>query len=164
MEGRRKILNGTLEVALRLLAIMTISKIAMTVERLSIYSYFAVYLSDYRQGENSIHPEIPYRNSSFINGNDVIMQAVDLLLTKGLAECDVKSSSLKFKVTELGSALYNQIDGKYKDKLVESIKKAHKMMKGKSDRHLNDYIYSNLAKWGSEFEYESVLKEIGNEE
>lgn len=164
MEGRRKILNGTLEVALRLLAIMTTSKMAMTVERLSIYSYFAVYLSDYRQGENSIHPEIPYRNSSFINGNDVIMQALDLLLTKGLAECDVKSSSLKFKVTELGSALYNQIDGKYKNKLVESIKKAHKMMKGKSDRHLNVFIYSNLAKWGSEFEYESVLKEIGNEE
>lgn len=157
-------MNGTLEVALRLLAIMTTSKMAMTVERLSIYSYFAVYLSDYRHGENSIHPEIPYRNSSFINGNDVIMQALDLLLTKGLAECDVKSSSLKFKVTELGSALYNQIDGKYKNKLVESIKKAHKMMKGKSDRHLNDYIYSNLAKWGSEFEYESVLKEIENEE
>lgn len=164
MEGRRKILNGTLEVALRLLAIMTTSKMAMTVERLSIYSYFAVYLSDYRQGENSIHPEIPYRNSSFINGNDVIMQALDLLLTKGLAECDVKSSSLKFKITELGSALYNQIDGTYKDNLVESIKKAHKMMKGKSDRHLNDFIYSNLAKWGSEFEYESVLKEFGNEE
>lgn len=164
MEGRRKILNGTLEVALRLLAIMTTSKMAMTVERLSIYSYFAVYLSDYRQGENSIHPEIPHRNSSFINGNDVVMQALDLLLTKGLAECDVKSSSLKFKVTELGSALYNQIDGTYKVKLVESIKKAHKMMKGKSDRYLNDFIYSNLAKWGSEFEYESVLKEIGNEE
>jgi hypothetical protein len=64
----------------------------------------------------------------------------------------------------MGSALYEQIDGAYKEKLVESIKKAHKMMKGKSDRYLNDYIYTNLAKWGSEFEYESVLSEIGYEE
>ena len=30
--------------------------------------------------------------------------------------------------------------------------------------YLNDYIYTNLAKWGSEFEYESVLSEIGYEE
>ena len=164
MEGRRKILNGTLEVALRLLAIMTTSKMAMTVERLSIYSYFAVYLSDYQQGEISIHPKIPYRNFSYINGNEVVMQALEFLLKKGLAECDVKSSSLKFKATELGDALYNQVEGAYKDNLIESIRRAHKMMKGKSDRHLNDFIYSNLAKWGSEFEYESVLKEIRNEE
>ncbi len=164
MEGRRKILNGTFEVALRLLAILATCKTAMTIERLSIYSYFALYLSDYQQNESSVHPEIPYRNSSFINGNDVNMNALNLLLTKGLVECDVKSTSLKFKTTDMGSALYEQIDGAYKEKLVESIKKAHKMMKGKSDRYLNDYIYTNLAKWGSEFEYESVLSEIGYEE
>ena len=85
-------------------------------------------------------------------------------MTKALVECDVKSSSLKFKTTDMGYALYDQIDGAYKDKLVESIKKAHKMMKGKSDRYLNDYIYNNIAKWGSEFEYESVLSGIGYEE
>ena len=164
MEERRKILNGTFEVALRLLAIMATCKTAMTVERLSIYSYFSLYLSDYRKEERSIHPEIPYRNSSYINGNDVIMRALELLLTKGLVECDVKYSSLKFRATMLGSTLYGHIDGDYKKKLVGSIEQAHQLMKGKSDRYLNNYIYSNLAKWGSEFEYESVLKEIGYEE
>ncbi len=164
MEERRKILNGTLEVALRLLAILTTCKTAMTVERLSIYSYFALYLSDYKSEGKSIHPEIPYRNSSFINSNDVIMQALEMLLTKGLAECDMTAASLKFKATELGEALYRQIEGEYKETLVGNIKETHRLMKGKSDRYLNNYIYSNLAKWGSEFEYESVLKGIGYEE
>ena len=164
MEGGGKILNGTLELSLRLLAIMTTSKSAMTVERLSIYSYFSLYLSDYHKDEIGIHPAIPYRNSSFTNSNDVILQALDTLLTKGLAACDVNSSSLKFKATELGSALYSQIEGPYKDKLVESINKAQKMMKRKSDTFLNVYIYSNMAQWGSEFEYESVLREISYEE
>ena len=164
MEERRKILNGNFEVALRLLAILTTCKTAMTVERLSVYSYFTLYLSDYKSDEDSIHPQIPYRNSSFINSNDVIMQALEMLLMRGLVECDVTNASLKFKSTELGVALYGQIDGEYKKKLVASIEEAHRLMKGKSDRYLNNYIYSNLAKWGSEFEYESVLKEIGYEE
>lgn len=164
MEERRKILNGTLEVALRLLAILTTCKTGMTVERLSIYSYFALYLSDYKSEGKSIHPEIPYRNSSFINSNDVIMQALEMLLTKGLVECDMTAASLKFKSTELGEALYSQIDGEYKEILVDNIKETHRLMKGKTDRYLNNYIYSNLAKWGSEFEYESVLKGIGYEE
>jgi len=164
MEERRKILNGTLEVALRLLAIMTTCKTAMTVERLSIYSYFALYLSDYKPDESSIHPEIPYRNSSFINGSDVIMQALEMLLARGLAECVLASSSMKFKATDFGSNLYGQIDGTYKNTLVASIKEVHQLMKGKSDRFLNNYIYSHLAQWGSEFEYESVLKENGYEE
>ena len=136
----------------------------MTVERLSVYSYFTLYLSDYKSDEDSMHPEIPYRNSSFINSNDVIMQALEMLLMRGLVESDVTKVSLKFKSTELGEALYGQIDGDYKKKLVTSIKDAHQLMKGKSDRYLNNYIYNNLAKWGSEFEYESVLKEIGYEE
>lgn len=164
MEERRKILNGNLEVALRLLAILTTCKTAMTIERLSVYSYFALYLSDYKSDKDSMHPEIPYRNSSFINSNDVIMQALEMLLMRGLVESDVTKTSLKFKSTELGEALFGQIDGGYKKKLVTSIEEAHRLMKGKSDRYLNNYIYNNLAKWGSEFEYESVLKEIGYED
>ena len=164
MEERRKILNGTFEVAMRLLAILTTCKTAMTVERLSIYSYFVLYLSDYKTEEKSIHPEIPYRNSSFINSNDVIMQALEMLLTKGLAECDVTVASLKFKATELGKSLYGKIESGYKDILVASVKETHSLMKGKTDRYLNNYIYTNLAKWGSEFEYESVLRRIGYED
>ena len=164
MEERRKILNGYFEVALRLLAILTTCKTTMTVERLSVYSYFTLYLSDYKSDEDSMHPQIPYRNSSFINSNEVVMLALEMLLTKGLVESDVTKASLKFKSTELGVALYGQIDGEYKKKLVASIEEAHRLMKGKSDRYLNNYIYSNLAKWGSEFEYEWVLKEIGYEE
>lgn len=164
MEKEVKILNGTFEVALRLLAIMTTCKKAMTVERLAIYSYFALYLSDLSKDEESLHPEIPYRSSSYINSRDAIMQALELLLTKGLIECDMTVASLKFKITETGCALYGQLGGIYKEKLVGSVKKTHALMKGKSDRFLNDYIYSHIEQWGSEYEYESVLKEIAYEE
>ena len=158
---RRKVLNGTFEVGLRLLAILTTCKKAMTVERMTIYSYFTLYLSDYHSEETNIHPAIPNRNASYLNSKDVIMAALEMLLKKGLIESNVKSMSLKFQATELGNLLYRQMDGAYKDKLVESIKRTHSLMKGKTDRSLNDYVYNNMAQWGSEFEYESVLKEMG---
>ncbi len=158
---RRKVLNGTFEVALRILAILTTCKRAMTVERMTIYSYFTLYLSDYQSEEISLHPAIPNRNASYMNSKDVIMSALEMLLKKGLIESDVKATSLKFQATELGALLYGQMDGAYKDKLVASIKRASTLMKGKTDRDLNDYVYNNMAKWGSEFEYESVLKDMG---
>ena len=158
---RRKVLNGTFEVALRILAILTTCKRAMTVERMTIYSYFTLYLSDYQAEEKNVHPAIPNRNASYVNSKDVIMDALEMLLKKGLIESDVKTTALRFQATELGTLLYGQMDGAYKDKLVESIKRTHTLMKGKTDRNLNDYVYNNMAKWGSEFEYESVLKELG---
>lgn len=164
MEKEVKILNGTFEVAMRLLAIMTTCNKAMTVERLAIYSYFALYLSDLNKNEKSLHPEIPYRNSSYINSRDVILSALDILLSKGVVTCDFSNRTMRFSATELGNALYAQIDGDYKHKLVESIQKAHEMMKGKSDSTLNNLVYGKMAEWGSEFSYESVFNEIAYEE
>ncbi len=149
---RRKVLNGTFEVALRLLGILTTCKKAMTVERMTIYSYFTLYLSDYHSEEENIHPAIPYRNASYLNSKDVIMAALEMLLKKGLIESNVKSMSLRFQATELGNLLYGQMGGSYKNKLVESIKRTHSLMKGKTDRNLNDYVYNNMTQWGSECE------------
>ncbi len=160
MEREVKILNSTFEVALRLLAIMVTCKKAMTIERLSVYSYFALYLSDLSQDEESLHPEIPYRNTSYINSREVVLSAMEMLLSKGLATCDYSNSSMKFSATELGQALYDQIGGEYKEKLVANILKAHELMKRKSDRALNDLVYGKMAEWGSEFSYESVFKEM----
>lgn len=159
-----KILNGTFEVALRLLAIMATCKKAMTVERLTAYSYFALYLSDLDKEESSLHPEMPYRNSGYINSREVILPAIDMLLSKGVVSCDYSSHSVRFVATELGIALYGQIQGTYKADLDGSIRKTHELMNRKSDKNLNELIYGRLAEWGSEFGYESVLKEIEYDE
>ena len=159
-----KILNGTFEVALRLLAVMTTCKKAMTVERLTAYSYFALYLSDLDKDEESLHPAIPFRNSAYINSRDVVLQALEMLLSKGVAVCDFSRHSVKFSVTELGVVLYAQIGGEYKEMLVNNIQKADELIGLKSDKYLNDLVYGNMAEWGSEFSYESLFKGMEYEE
>lgn len=164
MEREIKILNSTFEVALRILAIMVTCKKAMTIERLSIYSYFALYLSDLDHEEESLHPEIPHRNSSYINSRDVMLSAMEMLLARGVATSVFSNSSIRFSTTDLGIALFSQIGGEYKEKLVTCIMRAHKLMEKKSDKKLNSLVYDKMAEWGSEFSYESVLKEFEYEE
>ena len=136
----------------------------MTVERLAIYSYFALYLSDLSDEEESLHPAIPYRNSSYINSRDVILPALDMLLSKGVVTCDFSNRSVRFSATELGNALYEQIDSEYKQRLVDNILKAHHLIGSKSDNTLNSLVYGKMAEWGSEFSYESIFNEIAYEE
>ena len=121
MEKRVKLLNGTFEVALRILAILTTCKTSMTIERLAAYSYFALYISDLDKEEYSLHPEIPYRNSNYINSRDVILPAVDMLMSKGVVVSDFSDTAVKFSATELGIALYDQISGAYKNGLKENL-------------------------------------------
>ena len=52
----------------------------------------------------------------------------------------------------------------YKERLVTCIMRAHKLMEKKSDKKLNSLVYDKMAEWGSEFSYESVLKEFEYEE
>lgn len=164
MERGIKILNSTFEVALRLLAIMATCKKAMTVERLAAYSYFAIYISDLDDTQASLHPEIPYRNSSYINSEGVILSALDWMLSKGVISCDFSNRSIKYSATELGIVLYEQIHGRYKAYLEKNILKAHELMKGRSDNALNNLIYGKMAEWGSEFNYESVFRGFEYEE
>jgi len=98
------------------------------------------------------------------NSRDVILPALDMLLSKGVVKCDFSNRSVRFSATELGTALYKQIEGDYKHKLVESIMKAHELMGRKSDSSLNTLVYGKMAEWGSEFSYESVFNEIAYEE
>lgn len=153
-----KILNSTFEVALRLLAILSTCKRKMSVERLAAYSYFALYLSDLVEEEASLHPEIPYRSSSYIKSKEVILPAIELLMSKGLVSCTFNRMSINFFITELGVALYDQMEGSYKLNLEANIHKAHELMKKKTDKALNTLIYKRMAEWGSEFSYESVFK------
>lgn len=153
----RKLLNGTVDVALRLLAILATCKVAMTVDRLSVYSYFALHLSDLVKVEVSVHPNIPYRYGTYINGKDIMPAVIDFLLSRRLIDSDFSTGDFRYKISKMGSALYNQIDGKYKQDLVDSIQKVNNKLEGLSDIQIEQLVSENISIWGSEFEYESVI-------
>ena len=64
-----------------------------------------------------------------------------------------------YYATETGCALYEQVEGEYKKLLVENIIKVHHSLQSMSDMQLSNIASQNLQNWGSEFKYESILKD-----
>ncbi len=155
-----KYLNGTIDVALRLLAIMSTCKCNMSEDRIAIYSYFAIHISDLRKSEKSAHPDIPYRYSGYLKSMEVIPSALNFLILRGLVNCDFSNNAITYFATEMGCALYEHIDGEYKKKLIKNINKVHCSLRSKNDLELKNMVSQNLHSWGSEFKYESILNDI----
>lgn len=132
----------------------------MTEERIAIYSYFVIHLADLRNTEKSVHPDIPFRFNGYIKSREVIQSAITYLISKGLVECDLTSKEINYYATDMGSALYDNVGGEYKKMLVENIMKVNKSLGTMSDLQLSNIVSHNLHSWGSEFKYESILRDI----
>lgn len=160
MERKVKLLNGTLDVALRLLAIMSTCKTSMTEDRLAIYSYFVIHLSDLQNNEKSAHPDIPFRNNAYMKSREVVQAALNFLISRGLVDCNCSSKDIEYYATDMGQALYKNVDGEYKRLLIENIQKVHHSLKRIDDVQLLNIVARHLHTWGSEFKYESILNGI----
>lgn len=158
-----KYLNGTIDVALRLLAILSTCKCKMSEDRIAIYSYFAIHISDLRTSEKSAHPDIPFRYTGYIKSKEVIPSALNFLIMHGLVNCDATDKGIAFFATEMGCALYEHIDGEYKKMLINNINKVHSFLNSMSDLQLTNIVSQNLHFWGSEFKNESILNNINYE-
>lgn len=160
MERKLKLLNGTLDVALRLLAIMSTCKTSMTEDRLAIYSYFVIHLSDLQNNEESAHPDIPFRNNAYMKSREVIQSALNILISRGLVDCTISSTEIEYYATDMGHALYENVGGEYKKLLINNITKVHHSLKRIDDVQLLNIVAKHLHAWGSEFKYESILNDV----
>ena len=83
MENKKlKILDGTLEMAIRLLCILRENPTSMNPERLIAYDYFCMFPADADSTRMNLHPATSYRSCSFIGENRTINSSLHLLLTK----------------------------------------------------------------------------------
>lgn len=152
-----KILNGSFEFALRTLAILVECATSMSEERIAIYSYYAIHLSDLREDGNSIHPDIPFRYTLYLRSKEVLTQAIVLLLNKGLIDIDTADNTLKYKCSETGEVLLSNISGEYKDRLLACVKTVDNQLQGKSDMELMQETLSHAHNWGANLNHELLF-------
>lgn len=160
----RKILNGNLEIALRALAILVVLKKPCTLDRIALYSYFAIYNSDMKAGLESLHPNLPYRFKAILQCKDAMRDALSILISRNLITNKLHDDHICFEATKNGELIYEQIDSEYKNKLGESITRVSNNLDSISDSNLIQEVYKKAFEWGREFVNESVLNENYGEE
>ena len=151
MENKKlKILDGTLEMAIRLLCILRENPTSMNPERLIAYDYFCMFPADADSTRMNLHPATSYRSCSFIGENRTINSSLLLLLSKSLGKHEIVDSKTQYNLTKLGEIFIDSIDTKYMICLRESVKWVCSFFRDYTAEELNSFVQTHVENWNLE--------------
>lgn len=152
--------NTPLEIGLRALFILNaISPSAIDLSRMVIYDYFLLNSKDFPNGPNSLHPPIPHRSVQIAIKPPIMKQALMLMRSKELIDIDFSSKGILFKANTLTNRFVELQENEYAVKLKAVGNWVYKQFNSYTDDDLNQYVRNNISDWGSEFIYESLIRE-----
>lgn len=152
--------NTPLEIGLRMLYVLNAFKsIELDVNTLVIFDYFLLNSNDFPQGPKSIHPSIPHRSTQMIIKPPILKEGLNLMISKELIDISFTDDGIKYKANELTGKFIDLMDNSYSKQLLE-ISIWIKNQFGNYDfRKLDLFVKNNIPNWGSEFIYESLIRE-----
>lgn len=151
MENKKlKILDGTLDMAIRLLCILRENQSSMNTEQLIAYDYFSMFPADANPVKMNLHPATSYRSCSFIGENKTISSSLHLLLTKNLIQIETFDSRNQYELTKLGEVFIDSIDTEYMNRLRESVKWVCDLFADYTTDRLNCFIQTHVENWNLE--------------
>ena len=148
MENKKiKVLDGSLELAIRLLCILRENQDSMTQEQLIVYDYFSLFPADADPTKINLHPTASYRSCSFIGENKTIKSSLHILLTKNLIKLLIVEPNAKYSLTNLGEIFIDSIDALYMAKLRESVKWVCSYFADYTSEALNSFVQTHMENW-----------------
>lgn len=152
--------NTPLEVGLRTLFVLNaIKPMAIDLNRTVIYDYFLLNSKDFPNGPQSLHPPIPHRSAQIIVKPPIMKQALVLMRSKELIDIEFSSTGILYKANILTSRFIELQENEYALKLKELSSWLHRQFNAYTDEELNRFVNNNISNWGSEFIYESLMRE-----
>ncbi len=152
--------NSPLEIGLRTLFVLSaIAPKSVDLNRLVIYDYFLLNSRDFPNGPESLHPPVPHRSAQIIIKPPIMRQALVLMRSKELIDIDFSSNGIVYKANSLTHKFVELQENEYAIKLKELSKWIYLQFKSYTDKELNLFVNNNISNWGSEFIYESLIRE-----
>jgi hypothetical protein len=153
------VLSSPLEVALRMLILLSRLSISADLQRLSIYDYLLLHSQDTNGGPPSLHPATPVRTGELLVRRNQITRGLYLLESRGLVERDYLIDGIGFRPSKLASTFLEYFDSPYA-KICSDISSwvAAEFDKMTTDE-LQEYIRTRIGQWGVEFTDEPVEDE-----
>jgi len=160
-----KIFNTPIEISLRLLLIIsTNGESGISLDRLLIYDYLILNSGDIEDAPASLHPALPSRSSQLLVKRELVQKALQILSSKELLKIKFSKKGILYCPTKLSLPFIKYFESEYFLELNIRVKWVVEKFNTKTNKQLDNYINSNLSKWGSEFISESYFREELNYE
>lgn len=150
--------NGPLEIGLRTTAILNEAHPeAYSLQRLVIFDYLVVHSDDVDGGPEGLHPQTPHRSGELLVRRDAIQKGLYLYMSRNLVARRFHEAGIVYAATEQTGAFLDTLDAQYTHALRERAIWLVNRLGAMEDSQLDEFVRSNINKWGAEFEMESVL-------
>lgn len=152
--------NTPLEIGLRALFILNaIFPKDIDLNRIVIYDYFLLNSKDFPNGPESLHPPIPHRSVQITIKPPIMKEALILMNSRELIDIVFSPQGILYKANVLTNKFVELQDSEYAEKLKTMSNWLYKQFDSYTDKDLNLYVHNNISNWGSEFMYESLIRE-----
>lgn len=156
---KNRIFNSPLEIALRVLLILSLGKkVSYSLERLIIYDYLILNSGDLDNAPESLHPSLPNRSSQLLVKRKLVQKALLILASKELIIIKYLKSGIQYAPSKLAEPFIAYFDSHYYNELKERVMWVAESFKNRNDKSLEKFISVNIEKWGSEFLNESYMR------
>lgn len=160
LEKETYIFNTPLEIGLRILFILdAIKPMSIDIDRLVIYDYFLIHSKDFPNGPDSIHPPIPHRAGQILIKPLLIKKALVLMRSKELIDICFSNDGITYKSNDLTTKFVELQENCYALRIKEVAQWLHNQFCSYSEKQLENFVKNNIADWGNEFIYESLIRE-----
>lgn len=147
--------NSPLECGVRLLILLADSyPQPLDVQRLLQYDYLLVHSGDVENGPKSLHPKTPLRSSELLVRRALIMQGLDLMLTRNLIDVEYSAKGILYRGAELAPSFLDQFSSVYIKQLREISSWVVKYFGSYTNKELYAFMRKNWDRWGAEFSRE----------
>lgn len=154
------VFNSPIEVGLRILYILnTFKSTELDMNKLVIFDYLLLNSNDFPKGPKSIHPSTPHRSSQMIIKPPILREGLNLMISKDLIELSFTNEGIKYKSNELTEKFIEHLDNTYSKKLIEVSLWIKDQFENYDFKKLDSFVKNNIPNWGSEFIYESLIRE-----
>lgn len=153
--------NTPLESGLRSLVLLTEAFPEFyDLQRLVFFDYLIVHSADAPEGPTSLHPGTPHRSGEVLVRRGIVEDGLTFLLDRGLVEQRFEARGILYGATEYASPFLDCLRAPYTVSLKERAKWVVQKFGGYTDEALKQFFSENLDRWGSEFERESIVREM----
>lgn len=150
--------NSAIECGLRSLIILEYAyPRSFDIQRLVFYDYLLVHSAD-ASGPDSLHPATPHRSGEVLLKRQILDDGLMLMLSRNLIEKHFETTGIVYRASNSATSFLSLLSSNYVAQLKERAGWVVDRFQQMSDKELDGYFYSNLDRWGGEFEKEALMK------